>query len=88
MSTEDTYKYHMQIQESMSPPNSPRSSESGSAANFPSPQTKSAGDVKNKLITGAHNGQVPSTELATEATESVQGTNVKLSQENEVKRET
>ena len=86
MSTEDTYKYHMQIQEN-TPPNTPRSSEPGSVPNSPSPLTKTAGDVKNKLMSGARNGQVPSAEMAVEATESVQGSNQKHSQANEVKRE-
>ena len=71
-STEDTYRYHMQVQES--PQTSPRVSESGSNQSFPSPDTKTAGDIKNKLMHVSEDGRPGSPELALpeghEATES------------------
>ena len=66
----------MQVQES--PQTSPRISESGSSnISFPSPETKTAGDIKNKLMHVSEDGRSGSPELAVtegqEAAESLEG---------------
>ena len=81
----------MQIQENQSPQTSPRTSESGS---IPSPQTpqspgtKSAGEVKNKLMHVSDEVRVGSPDLGVaegqEAAEALQGGSLRISLENDV----